>query len=202
MSINKQKTISLILACNINGGIGYDKQIPWYVPGELQKFKEITSEVQVSGKVNAVVMGRNTWESLPKRPLQNRLNIVLTSDTKYKVPYKNVVVLHNIFDVMLYCNRTEYIEKIFIIGGADLYNQVLFSDFYRNKIDKIYLTVMFYNASQYKTNKFINIEHIFNTFDVQKHEKYKEQADNRIFASYICIPKMHYKSTWHKKLSM
>lgn len=202
MSMNKQKNISLIFACDINGGIGHDQKIPWYVPEELKKFKEITSQVDEKGKVNAVVMGRNTWESLRKRPLQNRINIVLSSDIHYNVPYKNGVVLHNIFDVMMYCNCTEYIENIFVIGGADLYNQFLFSDYYRSKITKIYMTVMFFNAQHYKANKFIDMEHIFHTFDIQKHEKYKEQADNRLFASYICIPKMDYRSTWHRKLSM
>jgi dihydrofolate reductase len=185
----KQKKFSLILASMFDGGIGIDNEIPWYVPEEFKKFKEITSEVQNTNKINAIVMGRNTWESLPKRPLPNRVNIIISNDMSYKTPYRNVIVLHSLMAVIMYCNSYDYIENIFIIGGASIYNQILFSDYFSKKIYRIYLSVMFYNSSQQTANKFIDIQHLLTAYNVQKDEKYKQQSDDRYFASFICTPK-------------
>ena len=55
--------MKLLVACDPNGGIGYKKKLPWTnLRGDLQRFKQLT-ENQV------IVMGRHTWESLPKKPL-------------------------------------------------------------------------------------------------------------------------------------
>lgn len=64
--------ISLIVARDRNGAIGKSNDIPWYAPEDLQFFKRET----LGG---AIIMGRNTWDSLPFKPLKNRLNIVVTS---------------------------------------------------------------------------------------------------------------------------
>jgi dihydrofolate reductase len=66
--------ISLVVARARNGAIGKDNDIPWYAPEDLAFFKRET----LGG---AVIMGRNTWDSLPFKPLKNRLNIVVTSQT-------------------------------------------------------------------------------------------------------------------------
>ena len=185
----RQKKLSLILASMFDGGIGIGDRIPWYVPEEFKKFKEITTCVQNASKMNAVVMGRKTWESLPKRPLQNRLNIVITNDLTYKTPYRNVIVLHSVMAVIMYCNSNDYIENIFIIGGANIYNQILFTDYFSKKIHKIYLSVMFYNSIYETPDKFIDMEYLLTKYNVQKDERYKQQSDDRLFASFICTPK-------------
>ena len=64
--------ISAIVAVDANWGIGYNGQLLEHISDDLKRFKELTSN-------NTVVMGRKTWESLPNKPLPNRLNIVLTS---------------------------------------------------------------------------------------------------------------------------
>lgn len=65
--------MKLILACDPNGGIGYENKLPWTsLRGDLSRFKNLTMH-------QVVVMGRNTWDSLPIKPLSNRLNIVVTS---------------------------------------------------------------------------------------------------------------------------
>lgn len=64
--------ISLIVARARNGAIGRGNTIPWDAPEDLKFFQRET----LGG---AVIMGRNTWDSLPKRPLPRRLNIVVTS---------------------------------------------------------------------------------------------------------------------------
>lgn len=63
---------SMILAVDKNNGIGIDNKIPWHSSADFKHFKEETT-----GKI--VIMGFNTWKSLPKKPLPGRLNIVLLS---------------------------------------------------------------------------------------------------------------------------
>jgi dihydrofolate reductase len=65
--------MKLILASDPNGGIGYQNKLPWTnIQGDLPRFKRLTEG-------NPVIMGRNTWDSLPKKPLPKRINIVVTT---------------------------------------------------------------------------------------------------------------------------
>jgi dihydrofolate reductase len=64
-----------IVACDPRGGIGYQNKLPWNkLEGDLTRFKELTTD-------GIVIMGRNTWDSLPRKPLANRTNVVATSST-------------------------------------------------------------------------------------------------------------------------
>jgi dihydrofolate reductase len=72
-----------ILACTHNGGIGLNGKLPWRLKEDMKLFKTITTTIQNpndKGKLNAVIMGRKTWESIPMkfRPLPNRINIILS----------------------------------------------------------------------------------------------------------------------------
>jgi dihydrofolate reductase/thymidylate synthase len=75
-------TFEIVVAATTNGGIGRTGQLPWRLPKEMAKFKEITLTTTDSNRSNVVIMGRRTYESIPVkfRPLQGRLNIVLTRD--------------------------------------------------------------------------------------------------------------------------
>ena len=70
--------IHLIWAQEINGGIGKNGRLPWHIPEDLQNFKKLTLD-------STILMGRNTWESLPRRPLPKRRNIVLSSKKVFNV---------------------------------------------------------------------------------------------------------------------
>ena len=82
-------------------------------------------------KINAVVMGRKTWESIPstKRPLQNRLNVVLTSTPdefrkqldEAGTPQENVMVCSNFETAMVDLSADQGVNEIFVIGGSSLY---------------------------------------------------------------------------------
>ena len=75
--------MKLIIACDPKGGIGFNGKLPWTnLQGDLLRFKELTT-----GKV--ILMGRNTWESLPKKPLPNRINVVVSSNTISKMDFKD-----------------------------------------------------------------------------------------------------------------
>ena len=74
--------ISLLVARARNGAIGKDNTIPWHIPADMRLFQRETLG-------SAIIMGRLTWESLPVRPLKNRMNIVVSRDaglTEHVVP--------------------------------------------------------------------------------------------------------------------
>jgi len=78
--------LTIIVAATKHDGIGYNSTLPWRLPKEMKYFAQTTSAAP-NGKVNAVIMGRNTWESIPKRhrPLPNRVNIVISRNKNYKL---------------------------------------------------------------------------------------------------------------------
>ncbi|MCI5188402.1 MAG: dihydrofolate reductase [Candidatus Electrothrix sp. AS4_5] len=104
--------IILIAAMAANRVIGQGKTIPWDIPGEQTRFKETTMG-------SSLIMGRKTWESLG-RPLPGRRNIVVTRQSDFQAPGAEVV--HSL-DQGLALTAKE--EKVFIIGGAQLYQLAL-----------------------------------------------------------------------------
>lgn len=155
---------SIILACTFYGGIGYKNVIPWYIKEDLYNFKEITSDTVYSYKKNAVIMGKNTWLSLNERPLKNRLNIVITSDISSKKNDDNVLFMTNLDIALNYCyDDTNLIDKIFVIGGAMLYNTCFKNPKYKSQIDKIYLTLV---NKEYGCDTFVDIKHILTNYNI------------------------------------
>lgn len=116
--------IALVVAVAENGVIGRDNKLPWRIPEDMRWFKEKTM-----GK--PVVVGRKTYESFPKRPLPGRTNIVVTRDRGYRA--EGAVVVHSLDEALAAAAR-ENPEEISIIGGTELYLQIL------PKADRIYLT--------------------------------------------------------------
>ena len=103
--------MNLIVAiCKKNNGIGFENKIPWYIKEELQYFKSVTT----SGNKNVVIMGRNTWESLPKKPLPNRVNVVITSRI-----YDDSIITYSSLS-QAYQAYHDY-DNVMVIGGERLY---------------------------------------------------------------------------------
>lgn len=113
--------INIIVATSINGVIGCNNKLIWYLPTDLKKFKEITSG-------HPVIMGRKTYESIGK-PLKNRRNIIISRNKNYKVDGCEVVF--SLEDAIKLTNN-----NCFIIGGGEIYNQSI------GIADKIYLTII------------------------------------------------------------
>lgn len=105
--------IGLIVACSMEGGIGYQGGIPWRLKGDLKRFKELTMG-------NAVIVGRKTYESLPA-PLHGRKVIILTRDENYTVDATDVAVAHELTRAIDLA-KGYGTEKIYIIGGAEIYD--------------------------------------------------------------------------------
>jgi dihydrofolate reductase len=120
--------MKLILACDPKGGIGYNNKLPWSkIEGDLPRFKALTQGQNI-------VMGRNTWESLPKKPLPNRTNYVLSS--------KMVDYAVTVFTIDLVPNDS------WIIGGAKVIKTCW------SLIDEIHLSRTF---TEYTCDTFINL---------------------------------------------
>lgn len=132
-------------------GIGAKGKLPWRLKQEIKYFKDVTSAVPNEGSVNAVIMGRKTWESIPAkfRPLPNRLNVVLSrshvNDSKDGVLYYNSMdLILNAFQKTDYRVGEKSISKIFIIGGAQIYNAFV-ND---SRVDSLLLTNVKYTGNE------------------------------------------------------
>jgi dihydrofolate reductase len=107
----------IIAAIADNGIIGSKGTMPWHIKEEFKHFKETTLGFPV-------VMGRKTFQSFEK-PLKGRLNIIITRDKNYKADFEEVKVFYSINEAVDYCRETVKPEKLFIIGGSEIYKQAL-----------------------------------------------------------------------------
>jgi dihydrofolate reductase len=114
--------ISIIAAVSEDLGIGKDNNLLWHIPEDLKRFKKLTY-----GKT--VIMGKKTWESLPKRPLPGRKNIVITDVQGECIDCS--ITAYSIDDALRKCEKG---EEIFIIGGGSIYRQFM------PVADRLYLT--------------------------------------------------------------
>ena len=103
-----------IVAVDRNGAIGKGGKLPWHYSADMKFFKETTTG-------NACVMGYKTWLTL-KKPLPNRLNIVLTRNAEVE-PHENVVVARSI-DLVLAMGK-QLDGDLFVIGGEQVYRSFL-----------------------------------------------------------------------------
>jgi len=105
--------ISIIVAVSDDWGIGKDNQLLWNISEDLKRFKRLTTG-------NTVLMGKKTWESLPRRPLPGRTNIVLTDDPEEIID--GSITAYSIEDALSKCKKG---EEIFVIGGGSVYRQFM-----------------------------------------------------------------------------
>jgi dihydrofolate reductase len=105
--------ISIIVAVSEDWGIGKNNNLLWNIPGDLKRFKKLTLG-------NTLIMGKKTWESLPRKPLPGRKNIVLTDDRQETI--EGSITAYSIEDALGKCSKD---EEIFIMGGGSIYRQFL-----------------------------------------------------------------------------
>jgi len=124
--------ISIIVAIAQNGVIGKaNGQMSWHVKEEFQHFKNTTFGFPV-------IMGRKTFETLGK-PLKGRLNIVVSRNESYKTYYEDVLIKSSLDSAVEYCKENNP-EKIFIIGGGEIYKQAI------SFVDEMIITFMKFDA--------------------------------------------------------
>ncbi len=135
----KKHPIYIIVATDKNNGIGKNGKMPWHFKKELKYFANITRKTKDLSKQNMVIMGRTTWESLPEKfkPLPDRKNVILSRNSKISAKVEIANSFKNAINI-----ADENIEKIFIIGGATVYEQAInlpnLDGIYITKIQKIY----------------------------------------------------------------
>jgi dihydrofolate reductase len=137
---------NLIVAMCKNKGIGFQGRLPWpFIKEDMQYFSKMTrgtneigaNEIGAIGTNNCIIMGRNTWDSLPK-PLPRRDNLVLSSTLELNecMPDEYVTKSFNTLNSLdEFCKEQNY-DTCWVIGGATIYKQFM----ERNKIEKCYIT--------------------------------------------------------------
>ena len=148
---------NLIVCVDNNYGIGKNNNIPWTFTKDLKYFKNTTSIKKDDGsKPNVVIMGNNTYNSIPNnfKPLKNRINIILSKSIKSTENITTSPIYFNeITKLFLYLDSIKTnINEVFIIGGSQIYE--LFLDY--KLINKICITVI--KNSDFKCDTFFNFD--------------------------------------------
>lgn len=170
--------INLILAVDEKNWLWKNNSLVWNIPSDLKYFKKITSETEDLAKLNAIIMGRKTWESIPAKfkPLSDRINCIITKSVKTNDIGSNLDDFTLYFNSITHClselESKENLEKIFVIWWASLYNDFLKWDLL-DFVDKIYITKVKWD---FNCDKFF--DWIPENFSV---EKYSEEMEENWF---------------------
>ena len=165
------KTLNIIACCDNNMGIGIDNKLPWNISSEMKLFKEKT----IGSGNNCVIMGKNTYLSIPEkyRPLSNRHNCIVS--TTYQLPQQlsNVpictIIRHLNEEFLTFLNNTNY-DSYWIIGGSSIYHEIM--KHYIYLVDEIHISII---ENDYKCNKFFPVvdETLFILKEKRQNEKDK-----------------------------
>ncbi|MFS4456562.1 dihydrofolate reductase [Maribacter sp. 2304DJ31-5] len=117
---NYKGSITIIAAASENDALGKDNDLVWHLPDDFMRFKKITMG-------HKIIMGRKTFESLPK-PLPDRTHIIITRSKKYVVEFDDCIVVHSLKKALQLAEG----EDAFIIGGGEIYRQ---SEKFADKIE-------------------------------------------------------------------
>lgn len=144
--------LAMIVAIAKNDAIGRNNKLLWHIPEDMKYFKETTTG-------HPVIMGWNTWLSLPHRPLPNRKNIILSSKNNC---LEECLVFTNIDSCLEYIKKET--QTCFIMGGASIYKQFIkyCSKLYITWIDKEYNDAdVFFPVDEIKNFKLISEKQAF-----------------------------------------
>lgn len=123
--------ISLMVAIDENYGIGKDDKLLCSLPDDLKRFKQYTTD-------QVLIMGRKTFESLPKKPLPNRHSIILSRNTNFE--YENCYVTDKIEEALSIASdiikREDKAKELYVIGGAQIYKYFM----EHNLVDRLLIT--------------------------------------------------------------
>lgn len=117
----------IVIARSENHVIGVNNSIPWKCKKDLEFFKKITTQ---GTHPNVLIMGRKTWESLPRKPLPNRIHIILSktlTQEQINIEYPNIhtIYIASSLDEGLQLSKKFRFSKVYVIGGAEIYQQAI-----------------------------------------------------------------------------
>lgn len=163
--------IAAIVAVDMNWGIGYNGELLERIPQDLKRFKELTSN-------KWVIMGRKTWDSLPKKPLPGRTNAVITRDPISKGKYEDTIFL-SLKNMKLILHQQKNLD-FFVIGGEQIYREFL--PYY----DRIYVTKIYCEHDKVDTY-FPNIDTLNEWALVHMSEMFEYNGIKYQFCEYSSI---------------
>ncbi|MDO4949980.1 MAG: dihydrofolate reductase [Bacteroidales bacterium] len=140
--------VSIIVAVARNNAIGFENKLLYWLPNDLKRFRTLTTG-------HTIVMGRRTFESLPKGALPNRRNMVLSRTC---ASFEGAECFHSLQEALSACEST---DEVFVIGGASLYAEAM------SVADRLYLTLVDDTPSQ--------ADAFFPTIDATWKETWREQ---------------------------
>lgn len=170
MSLNN-KMFDIILACDNNYGIGKNNKLPWRIKEDMEFFRRKTSFTPYPNLLNAVIMGYNTWISIPsdKKPLEDRLNIIITKNHSDEIDEnENLITASSFENALDHAYSLKKVHKIFVIGGKQIYDIAL----NHPDLNLMYLTRV-YNDYKCTCNVNINLSEFEEVFQSGK-EFYKD----------------------------
>lgn len=161
------KKVSIIVAWDNRNGIWKNNDLAWDIPGDRKYFKQITTN-SLDWKINAVIMGRKTWDSIPEKykPLPNRINCILSRDFKFEDTKWDIRKFSSFESALQSLSLDEEIDKIFVIWWWYLYNKV-----FTNK----YLEYIYYTKVSWDFDCDIFIDEIPSYFKLKESSEEKEE---------------------------
>jgi len=152
---------SLIAAVDSENGIGKNNALPWHIPEDLRYFELMSTGTYKTGE-NVVIMGRLTWESIPKnyRPLKNRVNIVISSKEIDDCEY----ICSTLDESLDLVKQLDFINDIFIVGGEMLYREAI----NRDECKRLFIT---------RLNKKFNCDRFFPEIDEKVYHVINKSID-------------------------
>jgi dihydrofolate reductase/thymidylate synthase len=192
-----RRGFQIVVAATRQLGIGRNGQLPWKLSGDMKYFKNLTEETSDRGKRNAVVMGRNTWESIPQkfRPLPGRLNIVLsrsaqnnenvnssnrnTLSLEHRGSPEDVLVhgsLDSALEMLASPDFKDKVETVFVIGGGQVYKDAIKSPL----CDAIHIT---------KVDSDVECDTFFPSIDQEKYRVWSSSpcnTENSVGYTFLC----------------
>lgn len=161
---------SLIVAFDLERGIGKNNDLMWHLPADMKFFKETT-------KGCVVVMGRKNYESIPEkfRPLPHRENVVLTRNQDYTAP--GAVVCHSFEEIIQKYQSDD--RKVFIIGGGEIYKMALDAGI----VNEMYIT---------HVHATFNADTFFPSFDLKNWEVTSIQEQTKDEKHQYSFKVLHY----------
>ncbi len=180
--------MKIIVAFDSKNGIGKDNSIPWLLKSDLKHFKNVTSYSTNPLKQNVVIMGRKTWESLPCKPLKNRINIVLSRTPRNFKGALNAISINNALEKLSTIENIN-MDNIFIIGGESLYYETINMDL----CEKLYITEVY---GKYECN--VNFPKIPESYEITSVSKFKEE-DGIQFRNLVYTNRNYFRERFNEK---
>lgn len=166
--MNDIKFNAIAAICNENQGIGIENKLPWSIPEDAEYFLNVVKTTVNKSKINAILIGINTWKSLPieERPIVPCMNVLISSkETKENLEYSknadlNRIIICKSIDAALNEIKNKYfdiVESIYAIGGTRIYKESIESNYF----NRFYLTRIF---ESYNCDRFIEPKNFLDKF--------------------------------------